>query len=48
MATAKGHGYMLSAGCEAPAGVSDEVFAAFCNAPRVDFEQDRPSTQSLN
>jgi MtaA/CmuA family methyltransferase len=48
MATAKGHGYMLSAGCEVPAGVSDEVFAAFCNAPRVDFEQDRPSTQSLN
>jgi MtaA/CmuA family methyltransferase len=25
--------YMLSAGCEIPAGVSDEVFRAFCRAP---------------
>jgi len=25
--------YMLSAGCEIPAGVSDEVFQAFCRAP---------------
>jgi len=33
MATARGHGYMLSAGCEVPAGVSDEVFEAFCHAP---------------
>lgn len=29
---AKGMRYMLSAGCEIPAEVSDEVFAAFCNA----------------
>ena len=32
VATARGHRYMLSAGCEVPAGVSDEVFAAFCSA----------------
>jgi len=32
MATARGHHYMLSAGCEVPAGVSDEVLAAFCSA----------------
>jgi len=30
--TARGHPYMLSAGCEVPAGVTDEVFAAFCGA----------------
>jgi uroporphyrinogen decarboxylase/[methyl-Co(III) methanol-specific corrinoid protein]:coenzyme M methyltransferase len=30
--TAGGHRYMLSAGCEVPAGVSDELFAAFCSA----------------
>ncbi|MCL2352638.1 MAG: uroporphyrinogen decarboxylase family protein [Firmicutes bacterium] len=29
---AKGKKYMLSAGCEIPAAVSDEVFAAFCAA----------------
>ena len=33
MAAAKGHNYMLSAGCEVPAGVTDEVFEAFCQAP---------------
>jgi len=32
IATARGHPYMLSAGCEVPAGVSDEVFEAFCSA----------------
>lgn len=32
--TAKGKRYMLSAGCEIPAGVTDEVFHAFCQAPR--------------
>lgn len=26
--------YMLSGGCEIPAGVSDEVFRAFCSTPR--------------
>ena len=31
---ARGHRYMLSPGCEVPAGVTDEVFAAFCQAPR--------------
>jgi MtaA/CmuA family methyltransferase len=30
---ARGVRYMLSAGCEIPAGVSDEVFRAFCRAP---------------
>ena len=30
---AEGASYMLSAGCEVPAGVADEVFRAFCNAP---------------
>ncbi len=30
---AKGLRYILSGGCEIPAGVSDDVFAAFCNAP---------------
>ena len=33
LAQARGARYMLSAGCEVPAGVSDEVFRAFCNAP---------------
>jgi MtaA/CmuA family methyltransferase len=32
IATARGHRYMLSAGCEVPAGVSDEVLTAFCSA----------------
>jgi len=31
---AEGKKYMVSAGCEIPADVSDEVFAAFCNAPK--------------
>jgi len=30
---AQGSRYMLSAGCEVPAGVSDEVFKVFCRAP---------------
>lgn len=30
---ARGLRYMLSAGCEIPAGVTDEVFEAFCQAP---------------
>lgn len=30
---AAGRPYMLSAGCEIPAGVSDETFQAFCEAP---------------
>jgi len=33
--TAHGHRFMLSAGCEVPAGVSDEVFGAFCGAPQT-------------
>lgn len=33
--TARGRRYMLSAGCELPAAVPDEVFAAFCRAPAV-------------
>jgi len=32
---AAGLRYMLSPGCEVPAGVSDEVFAAFCDAARA-------------
>jgi uroporphyrinogen decarboxylase len=32
VAAAKGAAYMLSAGCEIPAGVSDAVFEAFCSA----------------
>jgi MtaA/CmuA family methyltransferase len=31
--TAHGSAFMLSAGCEVPAGVTDEVFEAFCQAP---------------
>ena len=31
---AEGLPYMLSAGCEVPAGTSDETFHAFCRAPR--------------
>lgn len=31
---AQGARYMLSAGCEVPAAVSDEVFLAFCQAPQ--------------
>lgn len=34
LALAQGHRYMLSAGCEVPAGVGDEVLAAFCTAPQ--------------
>lgn len=30
---ARGSAYMLSAGCEVPAGVTDDVFVAFCQAP---------------
>jgi MtaA/CmuA family methyltransferase len=30
---AEGSRYMLSAGCEVPAGVSDEIFRVFCKAP---------------
>lgn len=33
IAAARDARYMLSAGCEVPAGVSDEVFTAFCTAP---------------
>ncbi len=31
--------YMLSGGCEIPAGVADEVFRAFCTAPRGNITQ---------
>lgn len=31
----QGSRYLLSAGCEIPAGVSDEVFSAFCGAPEA-------------
>jgi uroporphyrinogen-III decarboxylase len=34
LAAAEGKRYMLSAGCEIPGEVSDEVFRAFCEAPR--------------
>lgn len=34
LAAAAGRRYMLSAGCEIPGEVSDEVFRAFCEAPR--------------
>lgn len=34
LAKAGGHKYMLSAGCEIPVGAADEVFDAFCQAPR--------------
>ncbi|HVO70275.1 MAG TPA: uroporphyrinogen decarboxylase family protein, partial [Aggregatilineaceae bacterium] len=32
---AAGARYMLSAGCEVPGHTSDEVFRAFCEAPRL-------------
>jgi uroporphyrinogen-III decarboxylase len=32
---ADGTKYMLSAGCEIPAGVSDETFEAFCSASKL-------------
>jgi MtaA/CmuA family methyltransferase len=32
---AQGTRYMLSAGCEIPAETPDEVFTAFCNAPKT-------------
>ncbi len=35
IAAAQGTRYMLSAGCEVPAETSDEVFKAFCDAPKV-------------
>ena len=31
---AQGSRYMLSPGCEVPAGTTDEVFQAFCQAPQ--------------
>jgi uroporphyrinogen-III decarboxylase len=31
---AQGSPYMLSAGCEVPTGVTDDVFRAFCQAPQ--------------
>lgn len=33
MQISKGSRYILSAGCEVPSETTDEVFAAFCNAP---------------
>jgi len=33
---ARGLRYMLGAGCEVPAAVSDEVFSAFCQTPARD------------
>ena len=36
--TCAGIPYMLSPGCEVPAAVSDEVFEAFCRAPRLLLE----------
>lgn len=36
---AEGTRYMLSAGCEIPAGVTDETFEAFCSAPKVFVEK---------
>ncbi|HSR32093.1 MAG TPA: uroporphyrinogen decarboxylase family protein, partial [Anaerolineae bacterium] len=35
IAMAEGTRYMLSAGCEIPAETPDEVFRAFCDAPRA-------------
>jgi MtaA/CmuA family methyltransferase len=35
MAIARGTRYMLSAGCEVPAETPDEVFQAFCDAPKT-------------
>lgn len=35
IATAQETRYMLSAGCEVPAETSDEVFRAFCDAPKI-------------
>jgi MtaA/CmuA family methyltransferase len=35
IALAKGTRYMLSAGCEIPAETPDEVFKAFCDAPKT-------------
>ena len=32
---ARGTKYMLNAGCEIPAETSDEVFRAFCDAPKT-------------
>jgi MtaA/CmuA family methyltransferase len=31
----RGYPYMLSAGCEIPAETSDDIFTAFCNAPKA-------------
>lgn len=38
---AEGKRYMLSAGCEIPAGVSDEVFKAFCHGPHLFSSRER-------
>lgn len=35
LAAARGHRYMLSAGCEIPSDTPDAVFEAFCQSPRV-------------
>jgi uroporphyrinogen-III decarboxylase len=39
MATVRGSRYMLSAGCEIPAETPEEVFQAFCEAPKLAREQ---------
>jgi MtaA/CmuA family methyltransferase len=39
IALASGRRYMLSAGCEIPAAVSEEVFRAFCDAPKKAIKQ---------
>jgi len=41
--SAQGAAYMLSPGCEVPAGVTDAVFRAFCQAPQKFAAQDHAS-----
>jgi MtaA/CmuA family methyltransferase len=40
IALARGSAYMLSAGCEVPAGTTDEVFDAFRNAPATFVDEE--------
>jgi hypothetical protein len=47
--TARGSAYMLSAGGEVPAGVTDDVFEAFCQAPAkfTSLSESNPITGSV-
>ena len=46
LSTARGSRFLLSAGCEIPSAVTDDVFRAFCSAPTEAASDPPPSTAS--